>query len=126
MLNLMLDFVEDKDKAIIYYLNANHISCNKTNWNNNEEYKMNLLNSVKYSKSMKFVYNRVKLAYISQKGEAQRYMKEARENIEEIETAKSINLKSVDYWLSSQRYVDEFILGIKLTESVYKLIFENK
>jgi hypothetical protein len=41
-------------------------------------------------------------------------------NIEKIETEDILHSKSVDYWLSSQHYVNEFILGTYIKQETYK------
>lgn len=125
-LNSMIDMVEDKDKAIIYYLNAYYICCTTKDWKTNEKYKYSLLKSIEYSKDVNFVNNRFDLANILKGKEAQSYLKEAMENIEEIESKVTLDHKTVDYWLSSQRFVDEFILGTHLSQEVYMYKFGER
>jgi len=124
-LNSMIDMVEDKDKAVIYYLNAYYISCSVENWRKCKNYKFNLLKSVEYSKSSNFVNNRFDLANISEGEEKQKYLEEAIKNVEKVETKETLNNKTIDYWLSSQRFIDEFILGTHLSEEVYSYKFRK-
>ena len=89
------------------------------NWRMSENYKCNLLKSIEHSKNSNFVNNRLDLANILEGKEAQNYLQEAISNIENIETEEALKNKPMDYWLSSQRFVNEFILGAHLTEEVY-------
>lgn len=118
-LNNMMDKVEDKEKAIIYYLNAHALSCSSTNWRKCAEYRFFLLKSIQYSKNIRFVNNKLDLANISKGREAENYLKEALINIEQVETKETLKNKTVDYWLSSQRFVNEFILGTHMSQEVY-------
>ena len=117
--NGIIDRVEDKDKAIIYYLNAYYISCSVENWQKCEKYRFNLLKSVEYSRNIKFVNNWFDLANIVEEKEGQNYLKEAISNVEKVETKETLKNKTINYWLSSQRFIDEFILGTHLSEAVY-------
>lgn len=118
-LNSVIDVVEDKDKAIIYYLNAYYLSSSIKKWRECEEYRFNLIKSIEYSKHINFVNNLVDLASISVGQEAQSFLKRALKNIEKVETKESLENKNMTYWLSSQRFIDEFILGTHLTHEVY-------
>ena len=118
-LNSMINVVKDNDKAIIYYLNAYSISCSMENWRNNENYKCNLLKSIEHSKNINFVNNRFDVAKIFEGKEAEHYLAEALTNVEIVETKETLKTKTIDYWLSSQRFVDEFILGTHLSQEVY-------
>lgn len=124
-LNSMIDTVYDKDKAIIYYLNAYRIACSAENWRECENYRYNLLKSVEYSKNSNFVNNRFDLANISEGKEAQNYLKEAIANVKKVETKETLNNKTINYWLSSQRFVEEFILGTHLSKEVYMYKFSK-
>lgn len=118
-LNSIIHMVEDKDKAIIYYLNAHAISCSEENWRKCDKYRDNLVKSIDYSTNYKFVNNRLGLSAISVGEEERNYLKEAIANVEKIETKETLMSKTIDYWLSSQRFIDEFILGTHLSQEVY-------
>lgn len=118
-LNSIINAVEDKDKSIIYYLNAYQIACSEKNWRECENYRSNLLKSIEYSKNNNFANNRFDLADISEEKEAQRYLAEAIVNVEKVETEETLHNKTIDYWLSSQQFVDEFILGTDISHEVY-------
>lgn len=124
-LNNELDKVEDRDSAIIYYLNAYNISCTEDNWRKCKEYKINLLKSIQYSKDIGFVNNRYDLAMVSINEEAERYLQEALQNVKNVDEEETINNRTIDYWLSSERFIDEFILGIDLSREVYFHKFRN-
>lgn len=124
-LNNMIDIVENRDKAIIYYLNAYYLSCSIKEWRSCDIYRLNLLKSIDASKSISFVNNRVDLANISKGKEAESYLREAFENVVKVETEETLKTKTIDYWLSSQRFIDEFILGTHLPEIVYLRKFDK-
>ena len=121
----MIDMAAEGDKAIIYYLKAHDISCTEKNWRESEEYRSNLLKSIEYSKDINFVNNRYYFAKILDAEEAQDYLKEAAINVKRVETEETINDKSIDYRLSSQSFIAEFILGTELTQEVYNYKFRE-
>ena len=125
-LNSIIDTVPDSDKAIIYYLNANYISYNREekNLKDNKEYKEFLIKSVKYSYDIHFVNNWLDLARLLDGKKSRKYMERARANIEKIETIQTINDAPIECWLSSQSYIDEFILGTSIREDMIEEIFE--
>ncbi|MBQ7972909.1 MAG: hypothetical protein IJ291_05605 [Lachnospiraceae bacterium] len=118
-LNGMINLVNDNDKAIIYYLNAYSIFFSEKNVRSNENYKINLLKSIECSKNTNFVNNRYDISKTFEGKEAENYLKDALTNVKIIETKETLKTKPMDYWLSSQRFVDEFILGTHLTQEVY-------
>lgn len=124
-LNSMIDIVDDMDKAIIYYLNAYSLSWSMKNWRKCEKYRLYLLKSIQYSKKKHFVNNRFDLAKVLQGKDTLKYMNEAMENIEKVETIETLKNKSINYWLSSQRFIDEFILGTHLSQEVYLYKFNS-
>lgn len=124
-LNRIIDSVEDADKAIIYYINAYQISCSEENWRECESYRVNLIKSIEYSKYSNFVNNRYDLACISKAKEAQFYLEEAIANVKEVATEESLIDKTIDFWLSSQRFIDEFILGTDISYAVYMHKFDE-
>jgi hypothetical protein len=102
-----------EDKSIVYYLNALEVRSNDKN--NITKYKYFLEKSVEYSKTFKFVNNRLDLAHILKGKEAKDLMAEAIQNVSEVLTDKQISERDVGYFLSSQHYIDEFILGTLIT-----------
>lgn len=121
----MINMVAERDKAIIYYLKAHDISCTVKNWRENEDYRLNLLKSIECSKGTNFVNNRCDLAEVLGSKEALSYLKEAAINVEKVETEEDIHAKTIDYWLSSQWFIDEFILGTDLSQEVYTYKFSE-
>jgi hypothetical protein len=116
-LNKMEASMSLKDKSIVYYLNALEIHINEpTNIN---EYKYFLEKSVEYSKTFKFVNNRLDLAHILKGKEAKDLMAEAIQNVSEVLTDKQIAERDVGYFISSQHYIDEFILGTSISAKKY-------
>jgi hypothetical protein len=116
-LNEMEATMSLKDKSIVYYLNALEIkSCEPDNLT---EYKQFLEKSVECSKAFRFVNNRLDLANVL-KGKAARELKaEAIKNVSEVLSDKQIAEKDMQYWLSSQHYIDEFILGTSISARRY-------
>jgi hypothetical protein len=106
-----------KDKSIVYYLNALEIRSYEPN--NITEYKYFLEKSVECSKAFKFVNNRFDLASILKGKAARDLMAEAIKNVSEVLSDKQIAEKNVQYFLSSQRYIDEFILGTSISARKY-------
>lgn len=121
----MINIVGERDKAIIYYLKAHNISCTVKNWRENENYRLNLLKSIEYSKDINFVNNRCDLAKVLGSKEALSYLNEAATKVEKVETEEEIHSKTIDYWLSSQSFIDEFILGTDLSQEVYTYKFSS-
>lgn len=121
----MIDAVEESDKSIIYYSKVHDISCSVKNWRENEDYRFYLLKSIECSKDMNLVNNRCDLAKILGSKEALVYLKEAVVNVDNIETEESIQSKTIGYWLSSQCFIDEFILGTDLSQDAYDYKLEE-
>lgn len=59
------------------------------------------------------------MAHISEGKQALKYLKEASANVEKVETKETLKAKSINYWLSSQRFINEFILGTHMSKEVY-------
>jgi len=119
-LKSMLKNVGDKDKAIIYYLNANEIICKNKEWQTNKECVSYLKKSVELSNNFKFVNNRFYLAQCVKNSIAKKLAVESLNNVDCTHTFESLQKLSQDYWFSSQSFVDEFILGISITDIVFK------
>lgn len=109
ILNEMVASMSFEDKSIVYYLNALEIRSNEPQ--NIIGYKYFLKKSVECSQAIKFVNNRYDLASVLKGKEAKELMTEAVKNVSEVLSDKQIAEKDVQYWLSSQYYIDEFILG---------------
>ncbi len=122
----MINMVAEGDKAIIYYLKAHDISCTAKNWRESEDYRLSLLKSIENSKDTNFVNNRCDLAKILGAKKAQSYLKEAAINVEKVETEETIHSKTIDYWLSSRWFIEEFILGTDLSQEVYTYKFSEQ
>ena len=124
-LNNIINMVNNKDKAIIYYLNAYSMSCTMNCLDKNKNYGCNLLKSIEFSKNNNFVNNRFDFAKILEGKEANNYLKDAFLNVEIVETKETLNSKTINYWLSSQRFVNEFILGTHLSQETYCYKFKE-
>lgn len=124
-LNNIINMVNNKDKAIIYYLNAYSMSCTMNCLDKNKNYRCNLLKSIEFSKNNNFVNNRFDFAKILEGKEANNYLKDAFLNVEIVETKETLNSKTINYWLSSQRFVNEFILGTHLSQETYCYKFKE-
>lgn len=119
LLDDKIETVSDKDKAIIYFLKANHIICTDKNWRGNDICKKYLRYSVEYSKDFNFANNRFYLAQCLTEN-VKLLAKETLCNITKIDNYQSLKQKNEQYWLSSQRFIDEFILGTSVNSVVYK------
>lgn len=115
--------VNNQDKAMIYYLEAryHYRKCGKES----KEYRDFLEKSVHYSQGFPFVNNRYHLALISCGQEAIRLLHEAIDNVIIIETEDSLKQKPMDFWLSAQRWIDEFIVGTHRSYVTYETMIEK-
>ena len=109
-----------EDKSIVYYLNALEIRSNEPD--NITEYKYFLEKSVECSQAIKFVNNRLDLASLLKGKAARDLIAEAIKNVREVLSDKQIAEKDIQYWLSSQHYIDEFILGTSISARKYNEI----
>lgn len=119
-LNSILEKVDDKNKSIIYYLTAYDIICKDKEWKKNNNCISCLKKSVHMVDGFKFVNNRFYLAKCVDKFLAKQLAIESLENVNDKHTVESLKTISQEYWLSSQSFIDEFILGISITDIVYK------
>lgn len=124
-LNEVVDMANNEDKAIIYYLNAYHIFNLNDYSNLRSKYMENILRSIEYSKDICFVNNRLDYANICPREEAHIFLREAKNNVQQIETKETLETKGIEYWLSSRRYVNEFILGTHLSLESYLYKFRG-
>lgn len=124
-LNKLVDSLETKDKAIVFYLNACCISCFDENYKTSKDYKEFLQKSIANSSNISFVNNYIAFSKITDEQKEIDYLKIALSNVVCVETEESLEKKSIDYWLSSEKYINEFILGNELSEPVYRHIFQK-
>lgn len=127
-LNGILSSVDDAAKAVIYYLNAYSISY--TNDSNTLQTYINYLKrSIKFSNNIRFVNNRLDLARVLSGEEAEKYKQEALENVDSVFTETELSYIDNEEWLkiklNSQSYIDEFILGTRITSIVYEAKFKK-
>lgn len=125
-LNNLLSSVNDKSKAVIYYLNAYRLAYTDDR-KTSETYRNNLKKSIEYSKDFQFVNNRLDLAHVSSGEEAEKYKQEALKNVVSVFTEKELSNINDAEWLNiklnSQSYINEFILGTHITSIVYEANF---
>lgn len=115
MLNGNITNLPDNDKSIIYYLNAINSEYKSP------EYIKYLKLSVNYAKDMKFVNCYKYLANVSPDKSKELY-KKALENIVIVYTIQELKNASIDFYLSAQRYIEEYILGTKITDTIFNII----
>lgn len=106
-LNNQLNYVQDRDRAIIYYLNALKVEDSNKN-----DFIKNLKKSIEMSKSFCFVNNKKKLAKVLTGKEKQKILDEIPNNIEKKYTYEDIKKIDIEEWLSVKFYIDEFITGV--------------
>ena len=119
-LNSRLEKVDNKNKSIIYYINAYDIICKDKEWKRNKECISYLEKSVQLANGFKFVNNRFYLAQCVDKSIAKQLAVESLENVNDKYTVETLKNIPQEYWLSSQSFIDEFILGISITDIIYK------
>ena len=121
-----LNDADDQGKSIIYYLHA-YDMYTKCNRKFSEEYLSYLRKSVSYSK--RFVNNYVRLSEVSGRKEARALIERAISNVETVwteeELKKASNILS-SYVLSYDSFIDEFILGVNMTESNYENLLAKR
>ena len=129
--NMLLEYLNGKvekmtncEKAIFWYLNAYDLGRRKNaNINLRMEY---LRKSISYSTNTFFAYNRYDLSKLETGPNAQKLLDEARSNVIEIMMVSDTKEKPIEYWLDVQRWLDEFILGIRITEIVYDYLYGSE
>jgi len=119
LLDQKIELVSNKDKAMIYFLKANDLICSDKKWQKNDKCKEYLQKSVELSKGFKFANNRFYLAQCLGNN-ASVIAHETLNNIINIENIETLQQKKKEYWLSSVRFIDEFILGISINNVVYE------
>ncbi len=119
LLEQKIEIVSNKDKAIIYFLKANNIICTDKKWQKNDKCKEYLQKSVELSKGFEFANNRFYLAQCLDNN-ASILAHETLNNIINIENFETLQQKNKEYWLSSTRFIDEFILGTSINNVVYE------
>ncbi len=115
-----LNDIDDKDKSIIYFLEAYDIICNDKNWRKNKRCLECLSKSIELSSDFSFSRNRFYMAQCAKRSLAKEYAIQALKNVKIKYDKDSLHGLSEDYWLSSQNYIDEFILGTSITEVLYE------
>lgn len=123
-LNGKVEKMTNYEKAIFWYLNAYDLGRRKNaNINLRMEY---LRKSISYSTNTFFAYNRYDLSKLETGPNAQKLLDEARSNVIEIMTDSDAKERPIEYWLDIQRWLDEFILGISITEPVYDYLYGSE
>ena len=123
ILNNMYQFLPQKEKAIVCYLNATELITRGSRYpgdaeEQEKEIKKDLLKSMEYN--VPFANNRIQLARISDPNTAQQLYREAAENIQETVTLHMIQKMSIEEFIDPDRYISEFILGTTTSEDMYK------
>ena len=121
-LNKEIANLNDYNKSIIYYLNA--LDIKYSDETDRQKYINFLHKSVECSKNIKFAYNRLELYRVLGTSDIDLF-EEAKRNVVEVNTYDSLKEKNTDWWLSSQRYINEFILGTHISDSNYNAFFKR-
>lgn len=118
ILNEIIPFLTKKEKAIVYYLNANHIRTRDNNYKSDGMYKMYLQKSVEVNTP--FVFNRVWLAEISPTETRQKLKSEAVRNIDKVYDFSKIEKLPISVFVEPNFFINEKILGTNISSEVKK------
>lgn len=113
ILEELLENSSDSEKAITYYLLSDYVVWKYGKKDTRVRKYLEL--SVRYSKNMKFVNNRIYLAEYLDKNQKLEMLEDALSNVEFIYAAPFEDYP-LDYWLDSQREINERILGIYISK----------
>lgn len=116
VLNEIMQFLTEKEKAIVYYLNAVQIRARDNNYKSNELYKMYLQKSVEVNTP--FVFNRVWLAQISAPETKRKLKAEAIKNIDIVNDFSEIEKMPVTVFTEPDFFINERILGTNISSEV--------
>ena len=120
MLNLMCPFLPNKERSIVHYLNAYKFYMTDDNYLSKKEYRDELYLSL--IPDVPFVNNRLRIAELLTDIEAQKYYAEAMDSVKEVFIKDKSAPFSLDYSLNPQSFINEFILGIHVTQEQYNEI----
>lgn len=74
--------------------------------------------SISYSK--RFVYNYVRLSEVTDRRGACLLLDQAISNVENVWNEEQAKMEPIDIFLKYDNYIDEFILGVDISEFEYK------
>ena len=117
LLDEQLAIADNQNKAIIYYLHAYDMYI-KYDGKYPQEYYRYLRESISYSK--RFVYNYVRLSEVTDRREACLLLDQAISNVENVWNEEQAKMEPIDIFLKYDNYIDEFILGVDISEFEYK------
>jgi len=122
IINSFIETSNNQQKSIIYYLNAYDMAYHGEYHPKNAEYTRLLKKSIELS--VRFVYNYVRLAKVSDQIQARELIEEALSRVERVYDSKDLTSDLISY----ERYLNEHILGIELSEPNYKALkdFESE
>ena len=123
ILNCMYQFLPLKEKAIVSFLNANHLRQRDKNYRTNPEYEKQLLASL--ADGIPFVYNRVYLAELYTGSAAKQTYEDALRNVIKVSSLEECQQMSTEQFLEPKVYINEHILGTHISSVNYKVIIET-
>lgn len=123
ILNCMYQFLPLKEKAIVSFLNANHLRQRDKNYRTNPEYEKQLLASL--ADGIPFVYNRVSLAELYTGSAAKQMYEDALRNVIKVSSLEECQQMSTEQFLEPKAYINEHILGTHISSVNYKVIIET-
>lgn len=115
-INSKIENASDRDKSIIYYLNAMQIQKDNRNWKKDKSYLNYLKKSVDLSKNFCFVNNRKALSNLLKGKKRQILIEEIPQNIEKVYDDNSVQNIDISELLSAKSYIYEFITGVSQTK----------
>lgn len=82
--------------------------------------RINIFNSNVDGYSKRFVYNYVRLSEVTDRREACLLLDQAISNVENVWNEEQAKMEPIDIFLKYDNYIDEFILGVDISEFEYK------
>lgn len=120
ILNSMHDFLPDKYKAIVHFLNAyDIIQQDEENMDFNKCYS-ELMKTLDYN--INFVYNYYHIANLVNAKESVAYYQNALNNVLVVNSEEDIMKLNVEYFLNPESFINERILGTHLNFVTYDFL----
>lgn len=123
-LNQIIDGLPEKEKAIVYFLNANHLRHIDENYAKNPAYLHNLIKSTEIQ--IPFVRNWLWFSELQTSSEqAKVCISTANNNVQKVYSSQEISELLIEQMATPDFYINEHILGTHLSYAVYELLFKS-
>lgn len=125
MLNNKIEQLSERDKAIVYYLNAYHLRTIDENYIQNPAYLENLCKSTEIR--VPFVSNYLYLSEAQEDRKSSEVLfEQAIRNIQKIYSSEEIAQLAVEQFTSPVFFINEFILRTHLSHVTYESIIRQQ